>query len=163
MNDELEARVRLRTAQLQDAKTKLELALSQAESANAAKDRFISVVSHELRTPLTSAMGYTELLLNPRAAKLRATPEPTLQKVLTACKHLQTLINALRAAGRYTAGKPIDLSPVRFELGGFVRGVLEMVGPLVKKNGNRLEADIPDGLGEVFNDETRLRQVLLNL
>ncbi len=163
MNDELDARVRLRTAQLQDAKAKLELALSQAESANAAKDRFISVVSHELRTPLTSAMGYTELLLNPRAARLRANPDPTLQKVLTACKHLQTLINDLLDVGRYTAGKPIDLSPTRFDLAGFLRGVLEMVGPLVKKNGNRLEAHIPDDLGEIYNDETRLRQVLLNL
>src|SRR5205807_7244747 len=131
-----EPRVRLRTAELQDAKSKLEVALREAESANASKDRFISVVSHELRTPLTSAMGYTELLLNPRATRLRENPTPTLQKVLTACKHLQTLINDLLDVGRYTAGKPIDLSPSRFDLNGFVRGVLEMVSPLVKKDGN---------------------------
>jgi signal transduction histidine kinase/CheY-like chemotaxis protein len=163
MNDELEARVRLRTAQLQDAKSKLEVALRDAESANASKDRFISVVSHELRTPLTSAMGYTELLLNPRAARLRENPTPTLQKVLTACKHLQTLINDLLDVGRYTAGKPIDLSPARFDLNVFVRGVIEMISPLVKKNSNHLETSIPDNLGEIFNDETRLRQILLNL
>lgn len=163
MNDELDARVRLRTAQLEDAKTKLELALAQAESAAAAKDRFISVVSHELRTPLTSAMGYTELLLNPRATKLRENPGPTLEKILTSCKHLLTLINDLLDVGRYTAGKPIDLAPIRFDLSGFLRGVQEMVAPLIKKNGNALETAIPSGLGEVVNDETRLRQVLLNL
>ena len=78
LNDDLEARVKLRTAQLEDTKTKLELALAEAENASAAKDRFISVVSHELRTPLTSAMGYTELLLNPRAERLRQAPMPTL-------------------------------------------------------------------------------------
>src|SRR5262249_19832167 len=110
-----------------------------------------------------SAMGYTELLLNPRAVKLRENPLPTLQKVLTACKHLQTLINDLLDVGRYTAGKPIDLSPSRFDLTGFVRGVIEMISPLVKKNGNRLEARIPEDLGEIVNDETRLRQILLNL
>jgi signal transduction histidine kinase/DNA-binding response OmpR family regulator len=163
LNDELDARVRLRTAQLEDAKSKLELALSQAESASAAKDRFISVVSHELRTPLTSAMGYTELLLNPRATKLRENPGPTLDKILTSCKHLLTLINDLLDVGRYTAGKPIDLAPTRFDLTSFLRGVQEMVTPLVKKNGNVLETIVPAGLGEIHNDETRLRQVLLNL
>jgi signal transduction histidine kinase/DNA-binding response OmpR family regulator/HAMP domain-containing protein len=163
MNDELDARVQLRTAQLEDAKAKLELALEQAESASAAKDRFISVVSHELRTPLTSAMGYTELLLNPRATKLRENPAPTLQKVLTSCKHLLTLINDLLDVGRYTAGKPIDLAPTRFDLAAFLRGVQEMVAPLVKKNANTLEFNLAPDLGEVRNDETRLRQVLLNL
>lgn len=163
MNDELDARVRLRTAQLEDTKVKLELALEQAETASAAKDRFISVVSHELRTPLTSAMGYTELLLNPRATKLRENPGPTLDKILTACKYLSTLINDLLDVSRYTAGKPIDLAPTRFELASFLRGVQEMVSPLVKKNGNVLEVAIPPGLGEIYNDETRLRQILLNL
>jgi CheY-like chemotaxis protein len=83
--------------------------------------------------------------------------------VLTSCKHLQTLINDLLDVGRYTAGKPIDLSPSHFDLNTFVRGVVDMVSPLVKKNGNRLETNVPEGLGEVFNDETRVRQILLNL
>ncbi|MFO0876346.1 MAG: response regulator [Gemmataceae bacterium] len=163
MNDELDARVQLRTAQLEDTKAKLQLALTQAETASAAKDRFISVVSHELRTPLTSAMGFTELLLNPRAVRLRENPSPTLEHILTACKHLATLINDLLDVGRYTAGKPIDLAPTRFDLGPFLRGVQEMMSPLVKKNGNVLETAIPPNLGEIFNDETRLRQILLNL
>jgi PAS domain S-box-containing protein len=163
LNDDLEARVKLRTAQLEDTKTKLELALAEAENASAAKDRFISVVSHELRTPLTSAMGYTELLLNPRAERLRQAPMPTLHKILTSCKHLLTLINDLLDIGRYTAGKPIDLALSRFDLAGFLRGAVEMIAPLVKRNDNALESRFPDDLGEVVNDETRLRQILLNL
>ncbi len=163
LNDDLEARVKLRTAQLEDTKTKLEVALAEAENASAAKDRFISVVSHELRTPLTSAMGYTELLINPRAEKLRQAPLPTLHKILTSCKHLLTLINDLLDLGRYTAGKPIDLALSRFELAGFLRGVVEMIAPLVKRNENTLESRLADHLGEVVNDETRLRQILLNL
>ncbi len=163
MNEDLEARVQLRTAELADAKTKLELALAEAKAANASKDRFISVVSHELRTPLTSAMGYTELLLNPRATKLRENPGPTLEKILTACKYLSTLINDLLDVSRYTAGKPIDLAPTRFELTLFLLGVKEMVAPLVKKNDNVMETILAPGLGSICNDETRLRQVLLNL
>ena len=53
MNELLEARVRLRTAELQDAKGKLEVALQAAQSASKAKDVFVRTISHELRTPLT--------------------------------------------------------------------------------------------------------------
>src|SRR5262249_16660444 len=131
--------------------------------ASAAKDRFISVVSHELRTPLTAAMGYSVLLLNPRATKLRENPGPTLHKILTSCKHLLTLINDLLDVGSYTAGKPITLLPTRVDPFAFLKGVLEMVTPLAKRNGILMESQFPDDLGEVYNDETRLRQILLNL
>jgi PAS domain S-box-containing protein len=164
LNDELEARVQLRTAQLEDAKGKLEVALEQARAASAAKDRFISVVSHELRTPLTAIKGYTELLLNPRATKLRENPEPTLTNILTASKHLVTLINDLLDVSRYTAGQSITLGdPTTFNLNTFLAGVLDMTRPLAKKNANQLEVHAPPDLGTVRTDETRLRQVLLNL
>src|SRR5206468_3138528 len=52
LNEDLDARVRLRTAQLEDARSKLEMALTEAHDASASKDRFIGIVSHELRTPL---------------------------------------------------------------------------------------------------------------
>src|SRR5205085_1025515 len=45
----------------------------------------------------------------------------------------------------------------------FLRGVMEMAAPLARKNNNQLKSTVPEGLGEAFNDETRLRQVLLNL
>ncbi|MCX7699770.1 MAG: PAS domain S-box protein, partial [Gemmataceae bacterium] len=64
LNELLEARVRLRTAELQEAKTKLEAALEAAQSANRAKDVFVRTISHELRTPLSAVKGFTELLLN---------------------------------------------------------------------------------------------------
>ena len=56
-----------------------------------------------------------------------------MSKILTSCKHLLTLINDLLDIGRYTAGKPIDLVLSRFELAGFLRGVLEMIGALVRQ------------------------------
>ncbi|KIN71532.1 sensor histidine kinase [Sulfitobacter guttiformis] len=51
----------------------LEEALKQADSANRAKDEFISVVSHELRTPLTSLTGGLTLALSGRLGDV---PDP---------------------------------------------------------------------------------------
>ncbi|MEP7001859.1 MAG: GAF domain-containing protein, partial [bacterium] len=40
------------------------LLLSQAQSADKAKGRFLATMSHELRTPLTALAGYNELLID---------------------------------------------------------------------------------------------------
>ncbi len=162
LNDELEVRVQLRTAQLEDAKGKLEVALTETRAANTAKSAFIRNLSHELRTPLTSIMGFTDLLLSPRPGKT-IDPAPNLQKIRTASNHLLALINDLLDVARHTSGQPIPLEPSEFALNPFVQGVLDMVAPLLRKNANQLAAEVSPDLGVVRSDEKRLRQVLFNL
>ena len=45
-----------------------ERAREQAESANLAKNEFLSRMSHELRTPLNAMLGFAQLLELDRAA-----------------------------------------------------------------------------------------------
>ena len=163
MNELLEARVRLRTAELQDAKGKLEVALQAAHAASRAKDIFVRTISHELRTPLSAVKGFTELLLNPKAAKLRENPVPTLEKIHSASEYLLTLINDLLDVARFTAGEHIHLNLSEFDLGSFFHGLVEMANPLLKKNNNRMVAEAAENLGRMRADETRVRQILLNL
>jgi signal transduction histidine kinase len=61
-HDDLEERVRQRTAELAAA-TALERELrTQAEQVNRLKDEFLATLSHELRTPLNAILGWTHLL-----------------------------------------------------------------------------------------------------
>src|SRR5262249_29797887 len=64
---------------------------------------------------------------------------------------------------RYTAGEQIHLNVSEFDLTAFFDGLVEMTHPLVRKNNNQLTADSDGQLGKMRADETRVRQILLNL
>ncbi|MFN8556463.1 MAG: histidine kinase dimerization/phospho-acceptor domain-containing protein [Dehalococcoidia bacterium] len=51
-------------------------ARTEAESANRAKDEFLSVLSHELQTPLTPIIGFTDMLRRPPHERGPARPCP---------------------------------------------------------------------------------------
>ena len=62
-HDELKRRV----AELEKQLVEERQARALAESANRAKDEFLSVVSHELRSPLNAILGWNRILAIKRA------------------------------------------------------------------------------------------------
>jgi PAS domain S-box-containing protein len=162
MNEELESRVRLRTAELAEANTKLEVALRQAEAAGRAKDTFVANMSHELRQPLHIVIGFTEALKEEAADAGRAELVPDLNKILAAAHHLLELINDILDLAKISAGR-MELSLTCFDVASLVEDVRTLVAPLAEKNGNVFLVDAAPNLGTMTADERRVKQVLLNL
>jgi PAS domain S-box-containing protein len=133
-----------------------------AEAANEAKSAFFANMSHELRTPLNAIIGYSELLREEFEDVGQAEAVPDLEKITSAGRHLLGLINGVLDLSKIEAGR-MELDLETFDVRRMLRQVVDLVQPLMEANGNRLVLSHPDDIGEMYADETRLRQSLANL
>ena len=136
--------------------------LTRAQSASRAKSAFLANMSHELRTPLNAIIGYSEMLREDATTQGLDAYTPDLKRIHTAGTHLLSLINNVLDLSKIEAGK-LSVHAHSFAVDALVEDVVGTVKPLLEKNRNRLALDRGPQLGQMFSDETKLRQVLVNL
>ena len=112
LNTELEQRVRERTADL--------------ESVNRELESFAYSVSHDLRAPLRGIDGWTNVLVEDYSAKLDATGQEYLTRVISEAQRMGQLIDDLLELSRATRSEmrrePLDLSALAREVIAKLRG-----------------------------------------
>ncbi len=133
-----------------------------AESANLAKNEFLSRMSHELRTPLNAMLGFAQLLdLDTRPA-LAPHQRGWAAQILQAGWHLLEMINDTLDLSRIDAGMlRMALAPVPLQ--ALVQQCVGMMGPAAARRGIDMQVRLDDVRLRVMADETRLKQVLTNL
>jgi CheY-like chemotaxis protein len=118
-------------------------------------------MSHELRTPLNGILGYAEILTR------RASDESPLTEGLYIIRqsgeHLLTLINDVLDLARVEAGR-MELNPTVFPLPPFLGRITQIMRTRAEAKQLALTYEELSPLpAAILTDETRLRQVLLNL
>src|SRR5439155_14815140 len=143
LNEELEQRVRDRTAQL--------------EAANKEMEAFSYSVSHDLRAPLRHIDGFSEMLRKEAASALSAPSQRFLGIISHSAKRMGDLIDDLLVFSRMGRAA---LRPVRVKMDELVAEVLrEMANDLA---GRTIQWDIGP-LAEVNVDRPLFKQVWVNL
>lgn len=148
-------------AELQKANDDLRAAMERAEVANRAKSAFLASMSHELRTPLNAILGYTQIL---KRDKSLSVPQQTgISTIQQGGQHLLALINDVLDLSRVDAGK-MEFHPKPVRLGDLLSVVADIVRVRAEQKHLYFELELMEGLPVAVSvDETRLRQVLLNL
>jgi len=139
-----------------------ETALAEAVALARQRSRFLAQMSHELRTPLNAIIGYAQLLGRDhehRSERLAS----GLATIHESGQHLLALINDILDLARVEAGTMV-LHPVGFHLDTFVQVLADIMRVKAEEKGLAFTCELAPGLpAAVTADETRLRQVLLNL
>jgi signal transduction histidine kinase/DNA-binding response OmpR family regulator len=131
--------------------------IDDQKQAIARKDEFISVASHELKTPLTSIKGYVQLLQRTMTGDVNGS-KLYIDRTLNQIKKLDTLIADLLDISKIESGK-MKMNMKAFNFGQMLNNTAEIIRQtypdyeLIYSAGPEVE---------VFGDEVRLEQVLIN-
>jgi photoactive yellow protein len=140
---------------------KLKTLNEKLELASGVKDQFLAQMSHELRTPLNAVIGFSELIDSGFAGPTTEKQKEYLGDVLSAGKHLLSLINDILEISRLEAGKYV-VAPIPVNVVDVARRALEMLSPQASQRSVRLRP-APERAVWITTDERALTQVMVNL
>jgi PAS domain S-box-containing protein len=170
-HDQLEIRVKERTANLRIANKTLQREIVErkraeeiAKSASRAKSDFLTNMSHELRTPLNAITGFSQMLQEQYFGKLNEEQAEYVTYILESGEHLLSLINDILDLSKIEAGK-MALHLSRVNIKELLENSLIMIKEKCLKHGISLDLRISEDVEglEITADERRVKQIMFNL
>lgn len=131
-----------------------------AETASAAKEKFLSMMSHDLRTPLQAIGGYADVILLGMHGEVNAEQREDLQLIKTAAQEMHRLINDILGFAQLESGRvEVNLQPMSVDV------ALDRSEQLLRARFSErtLSFDRQHCRLSVSADPDRLQQVLLNI
>lgn len=158
-HDTLEARVALRTEELQQAMEQARILADEAQAAARAKSRFLANMSHEIRTPMNSVLGLSDVL---KRRPLAPDEHELATTIHRAAEGLLALLNDVLDLSKAEAGQlHLERSPLYVP--SLIESAIGLVAHDTRSRGLELRTVVDPSIRWVEGDETRLRQILLNL
>lgn len=138
----------------------LKRAKEEAENANRSKSQFLARMSHEIRTPVNAVMGMNEMIL-------RESKEENIKNyahdVKDSSKALLSIINEILDSSKIESGM-MEIVDVNYNMGSLLHDLFNMINVRAKDKGLELIFDIDPSIpSELYGDDKRIRQVLVNL
>lgn len=165
LSEQLEEKVRAKTADLSQALEQLEEQNRSLRSLDRLKSDFIALTSHELRTPLAGIRAGLELTLSRKPAIPREA-RANLELVQRESERLTRFVESILDLSVLEAGRfPFQVVPlhVREPLESARMALASAHGGLDCRNLRRLEISLAEDLPEVLADEHVLASVFFQL
>ena len=163
LNNELEEKVKKRTADLNEANKELQKALEKERELSELKSRIVQNVSHGFKTPLTSILSSAQLLKlyaekeHPFKAKL----VKHANKIENSVRNLNSLLTSVLFFGKADADK-MNYKPVRIYTSAFLNEVVDMVKAGID-NDVKINVEFEKLPKMITSDMDLLYQILENL
>lgn len=124
---------------------------------------FLVAYNHDLRTPLNSIIGFSRVILKGIDGPINDVQAEDLTSVHDGGQQLLAMLNEVIDMAKLETGR-VELSPRRLEnLGEILADTANRVRPMVEDKQVQLNVSLPEDLPPPWGDDTRTRQVLLNL
>jgi PAS domain S-box-containing protein len=134
----------------------------KTEEANNALKKFLATFSHELRTPLNSIVGFSDFLATDFENLPHDKIKDFMKNIHASGQHLQQLINDILDLSKIEAGK-LELHIEGYPVEYFAESVSRVLQSEIQKKNVSLKFSISPQVDQLFVDQTRFKQILVNL
>lgn len=148
---------------LADLARDLEVQLTRAEEAQAAKVQFLASVSHELRTPLNAIIGFSQILGQELFGPL-GLPKylEYADDIQQSAQHLLSLVDDILDMAKLSSGK-VDLAREPIPVMPVAHSAVKVASPPMTSKALDVSVQACHPEPTVWGDQRALRQVLINL
>ncbi|MBH5385723.1 MULTISPECIES: ATP-binding protein [Bradyrhizobium] len=141
----------------------LDQARSAAETADAAKTRFLATMSHELRTPLNAIIGFSEMIAQEQSLMLGAAQRKEYAQLINdSGQHLLSVVNGILDMSKMESGN-FEIASEPFAPRASLLHCCNLLALKARENGIDLITDAPQDLPVMTGDPRAFKQIVLNL
>ncbi|MFC6049243.1 histidine kinase dimerization/phospho-acceptor domain-containing protein, partial [Methylobacterium hispanicum] len=132
------------------------------EKAAQLRDSFVHHVSYELRSPLTNIIGFTQLLGDETVGALNVRQREYSEHIMRSSGALLVIINDILDLASIDAGS-LELQREMVDVPATVEAAMRGIEDRLAESRLSVQLDVPAGIGSIYADGKRVRQILFNL
>lgn len=148
--------------ELRRKNVELEHQTQKTREASDTLKKFLATFSHELRSPLNSIIGFSDLLTTQFEGLSPEAVQDFMRNINISGKHLQQIINDILDLSKIEAGK-MDLHLASYPVSYFEESVRRVLASAIAEKRIVLDFRLSPEFEEIVVDQTRFRQILINL